>query len=104
MSMWKTGAKLAILIFLLRNVLIVEMVYVIEYVPARSIETAATSASRKEFSESIPILASDMMEPSIVINEIGTGNDNMIVNAQSKTLFFIVYLPSAFFILQSTFV
>ena len=81
-----------------------EAIYVMEYVPANNIENTAAKASRKDCSESIPIFARDIIDPRIVIREIGTGNACMTVTVQIKALFFILCSPSMFYNLQSAFV
>ena len=67
-----------------------------EYVPANNIENTAAKASRKDCSESIPIFARDIIDPRIVIREIGTGSACMTVTVQIKALFFILYSPLRF--------
>lgn len=60
-----------------------------EYVPDKNIEIMAEIVSSMDCLESIPIFARDIMEPIIVIREIGTGNACMIVIVQIIDLLFI---------------
>lgn len=71
------------------NVNTVATMYVMEYVPASIIERTATITSATDASEVEPMFAMDMIDPSIVIKENGTGMAEIMVTTHIQSLFFI---------------